>query len=154
MFGVEVGNDPFDGWMLDEEILDGMFGSDTRDQLRRRVLTRIKGEFHTTAMALNHPCGGLLDNLLRVDQIDDQPALVADRGAQGCQAAVANDFATSNDHDTLTQGLNIVHIMRCENDCHPIVAIEHFDKIAYRQLRDSIEANGRLIEKQEARPME
>ena len=35
MLGVEVGNDPFDGWMLDEEILDGMFGSDTRDQLRR-----------------------------------------------------------------------------------------------------------------------
>src|SRR4030095_10625393 len=105
-------------------------------------------------MALNHPCGGLLDHLLRVDQIDDQPTLVADRSAQGPQAAVAHDFATSNDHDTLTQGLNIVHIMRCENYRHPIVAIEHFDKIAYRQLRDSIEANGRLIEKQEGRPME
>ncbi len=34
MFGVEVGNDPFDGRMLDEEILDGMFRGDTRDQLR------------------------------------------------------------------------------------------------------------------------
>src|SRR5215475_13949946 len=147
MFGVEVGNDPFDGWMLDEEILDGMFGSDTRDQLRRRDLTRIKGEFHTTAMALNDACGGLLDDLLRVDQIDDQPALVADRGAQGRQAAVADDFATSNDHDTLTQSLDIVHIVRRENHRYPIVAIEHFDKIAYCQFRDSIEANGRLIEK-------
>src|SRR5262245_66476435 len=105
-------------------------------------------------MALHNPCGGLLDNLLRVDQIDDQPALVADRGAQGRQAAVADDLATSSDHDTLTQSLNIVHIMRRENHGHPIVAIEYFDKIAYCQLRDRIEANGRLIEKQEARPME
>ena len=29
MLGVEVGNDPFDGRMLDEEILDGMFRGDT-----------------------------------------------------------------------------------------------------------------------------
>ena len=29
MLGVEVGNDPFDGRMLYEEILDGMFRSDT-----------------------------------------------------------------------------------------------------------------------------
>ena len=90
--------------------------------------SRIKGEFYTPATALNDPCGGLLDDLLRVDQIDDQPALVADCGAQGRQAAVADDFATSNHHDTLTQGLNIVHIVRRENHRHPIVAIEHFDK--------------------------
>ena len=35
MLGVEVGNDPFDGRMLDKEILDGMFRGDTCDQLRR-----------------------------------------------------------------------------------------------------------------------
>src|SRR5215813_15107003 len=140
--------------MLDEEILDGMFCSDPRDQLRRGDLTRIKGEFHATAMALNDACGRFFDNLLRVDQIDDQPTLVVDCRTQGRQAAVADDFATPNHHHALTQGLNIVHIVCCENYRHPIVAVEHFDKIADRQLRDSIEANGWLIEKQEAWPME
>src|SRR5579885_2400629 len=71
--------------------------------------------------------------------------------ANGLSARI---FSVPDHDDAFGQRLDIVHIVRGENDGYAVVAVEALDELAHRELRGRIEPDRRLIEKQNRRAME
>ena len=72
------------------------------------------------------------------------PAMPASQLAEG---AVHQNFSFSNEQNPLGERLNILHIVRREDDRGAFFLVERFNKLPHCNFGDSIEPNGRLIQK-------
>ena len=57
------------------------------------------------------------------------------------------NFSFSNEQNPLGERLNILHIVRREDDRGAFFLVERFNKLPHCNFGDSIEPNGRLIQK-------
>lgn len=85
----------------------------------------------TLAMAFlgNHSGVGIVDGIPLFSQVDDQSSLAR------------------------AEGLDVVHIVRGEDNGHPVFAVESLDKVANREFRDGIEPDGGFVEEQDRWPV-
>jgi hypothetical protein len=84
-------------------------------------------------------------------QVHDEPALPGDTVAKLLQSAVRQNAAVSDDHHAGAQGLDVVHVVGREDDGNAALAVEPPDEVSERQLGHCVEANGRLVQKQDRR---
>ena len=67
--------------------------------------------------------------------------------AQLAERAIHQDFSFSDEQNPLGERLNILHVVRREDDRGAFFLVERFDKLPHGNFGDSVQPNGRLIQK-------
>ena len=87
-------------------------------------------------------------------EVDDQASLACDPSAQVIEGAVGKNPTLASHHDPRAECLDVVHIVRREDDGHAFIPVELLDEITDGQLGDGVEADGRFVEEEDGWTME
>jgi hypothetical protein len=79
-----------------------------------------------------------------------QPAFRERTSAQRREAAVRQDHALPDHDHALGERLDVVHVVRREDDRDAVLAVQRLHEVAHGKLRDGVEADRRLVQKQHA----
>src|SRR5271163_2338814 len=143
---VKVRNYFLDSRLLEMEIQQVVLCVDSADQLRRRHLSRIERQLDRVALAAVYPDAGNLERRRLSREVDEQTPLGQNFGAQLFERGVGQDDAVADDDHPLRERLDIVHVVRGQDDGDASLAIERAHELADRELRWRIETDRRLVE--------
>ena len=131
-----------------------MTSRDAAYQFRCGHALWVEAQVDPLAVAGDLFCVWVADGAAFARQIDDQSALGGDRLAQSAERAVGEDAARADDHHPGAQGLDVVHVVRGEDNGGAAFLVEALYKVAHRQLRHRVEADGGFVEEEQTRPVQ
>ena len=107
---------------------------------------RVEGDVYAVAVAAHDGHVGIGDNKRGVFEIHDEPPIAAHAFAQVAEGAVAEHASLADHHHPPAELFDVVHVVRREDDGHPVLGVQALDEVAHRELGDGVEPDRRLVE--------
>src|SRR5262245_61131961 len=150
---IQARDDGLDGWILHEQIVNGMAARNPCDEIGGAGSLRIKRQEEPASLLPNQACVRIREDRRAgvFGEIDRQPSFARHAGTQVRERSVGENTSVADHENPATQRFDIVQVVRRQDHRHASFRVLAPNEVSDRELGHGIEANGRFVEKEQLR---